>query len=90
MFAKIGTTVIDGELKAAVLAACIDAMSRRRLAFALFADNYAPDHQQRRRLPRSSLTCGDYQRGLRLAVTSAALATPRVRKSAPPAKRLGV
>jgi D-alanyl-D-alanine carboxypeptidase/D-alanyl-D-alanine-endopeptidase (penicillin-binding protein 4) len=42
VLAKTGTTVIDGELRAAVLAGCIDAQSGRRLAFALFVNNYGP------------------------------------------------
>ncbi|MBV9326246.1 MAG: D-alanyl-D-alanine carboxypeptidase [Chloroflexi bacterium] len=42
VFAKIGTTVVDGELQAAVLAGYIDAHTRRQLAFALFVNNYGP------------------------------------------------
>jgi D-alanyl-D-alanine carboxypeptidase/D-alanyl-D-alanine-endopeptidase (penicillin-binding protein 4) len=42
VFAKTGTTVIDGALDAQVLAGYIDAQSGRRLAFALFVNHYGP------------------------------------------------
>jgi D-alanyl-D-alanine carboxypeptidase len=42
VFAKTGTTVSDGELRAQVLAGYIDAQNGRQLAFALFVNNYGP------------------------------------------------
>jgi D-alanyl-D-alanine carboxypeptidase/D-alanyl-D-alanine-endopeptidase (penicillin-binding protein 4) len=42
VFAKTGTTIDHGELKAQVLAGYIDAKSGRRLAFAIYVNNYGP------------------------------------------------
>jgi D-alanyl-D-alanine carboxypeptidase/D-alanyl-D-alanine-endopeptidase (penicillin-binding protein 4) len=42
VFAKTGTTLMDGELKAQNLAGYIDARSGRRLAFALFVNDAGP------------------------------------------------
>jgi D-alanyl-D-alanine carboxypeptidase len=44
-YAKTGTTVIDGELKAQNLGGYIDAKSGRRLAFALFVNDAGPLEQ---------------------------------------------
>jgi len=45
VYAKTGTTVIDGELKAQNLGGYIDAKSGRRLAFALFVNDAGPLEQ---------------------------------------------
>ena len=42
VYAKTGTTLADGELKAQNLAGYIDAKSDRRLAFALFVNDAGP------------------------------------------------
>jgi D-alanyl-D-alanine carboxypeptidase len=42
VFAKTGTTVADGELKAQVLAGYVEAKSGRRLAFAVYVNHYGP------------------------------------------------
>lgn len=39
VFAKTGTTISDGELKAQVLAGYIDAKSGKQLAYALYVNN---------------------------------------------------